>query len=156
MSHPIVPDSAPSGKSNRTQILNGWVEDADVTLESLQSWLSQLQSWQQTIITPEAFRRACHSLELAQLAGWAEALGVAELQATLVDNPAQLLERSIHQTEQTRHILQVWRASLDSWRHQPVSLADFEATVAMLRQVNLESWLAEHGDFLRGIVVRQE
>lgn len=155
MSNSIVPDSAPGGKSSRAHILSRWLNDADYTLEAFESWHRKLTSWQQAIMTPEQFHSGYIALETASLHSWAEAVGLADLKATLMDEPAIVLARWVRETGRTVQVLRVWRASLDSWQHRRVSLADFEATVAMLQDVHLESWLGEDVRALREVVVAE-
>jgi hypothetical protein len=90
MSHPILPDSAQSGKSNpvltgpplpksKHQILQDWIEDTGYAIQALQIWLVSLKVWQyQDKVSREDFEKTYTVLCDATLADWAR-VGIVEL-----------------------------------------------------------------------------
>ena len=90
MSNPIVPVSAPSGKSDPTstesyrlkpkhQTLQEWIEDTGYAIQALQTWLAYLKHWQsQDRVSRKEFDLAYAVICDATLSEWAW-VGLVEL-----------------------------------------------------------------------------
>jgi len=97
MSTPIVPDSAPGGKSgpaqkplrNESRVLAGFIDDTERAIEALQSWLSKLRSWQhRDKVSRQEFEEIYAIICTAGLEDWAR-MGVAELRAAVTEEQAE-------------------------------------------------------------------
>ena len=100
MSKPIVPVSAPSGKSDPTstesyrlkpkhQTLQEWIEDTEYAIQALQTWLVNLKQWQaQATVSSEEFDRAYVVICDATLSEWAW-VGLIELRMAVTGEQAE-------------------------------------------------------------------
>ena len=100
MSNPIVPVSAPSGKSvsapigspllkPKHQVLQDWIEDTEYAIQALQSWLTSVKRWQaQATVSSEEFDRAYMVICDATLSEWAW-VGLVELRAVVTGDQVE-------------------------------------------------------------------
>jgi hypothetical protein len=94
MSHPIVPVSTSSGKSDpalteayrlkpKHQTLQEWIEDTEYAIQALQTWLAYLKLWQsQDKVSSQEFDQAYAVICEATLSEWAW-VGLVELRIAL-------------------------------------------------------------------------
>jgi hypothetical protein len=91
MSESILPDFAPSEKSNpilktppsliktKKEILQDWIEDTQYAIEALHTWLAYLKQWQsQDKVSRQEFDQAYGVICEATLSEWAW-VGLVEL-----------------------------------------------------------------------------
>jgi len=101
MSESILPDFAPSEKSNPTlktppsliktkkEILQAWIEDTEYAIEALQTWMAYLKRWQsQDRISRKEFDKAYEVICDATLSEWAW-VGLVELRMVVTGEQAE-------------------------------------------------------------------